>query len=431
MFLNKKEAIFFVVLGLIFFKLTIKEHAIKKPFNYHSEIWADKASYYVYLPATFYYNFNPKEFPYAIDSLTGQGFKYENNKIKTKVTYGVALLQSPFFIAAHSLSGFMNNKTDGFSIIYHRSIDIAAIFYFILGLIFIYKFLLFYFQKIIALTSTLIVAVGTNLYYYAIDEPGMSHIYSFALAALFFYLIKRSNFLKNGSLLKTIGISLVFSVLVLIRPTNILFGLFYFIFDIQTLEDISVRFKRLLKRDIIIPFSIIVFIVFLPQFMYWKYLSGSYLTYSYGEESFNFLDPEFIKYLFSARSGFFPYAPIMTLVIIAPFLSSRFRRNTIYTASIFLIVLYIFSSWYDWTYGCSFGARGMVEYAPYFSFSLAVCIHYLSKNGFLIKVLGGVIILLFIGINLSLSNSFDKCFFGQGDWDWKEYKSLLKNEQNG
>ena len=46
----------FIVITLF---LTFNKHSKSGYYNYHSEIWADKAGYYVYLPAVFKFNFNP------------------------------------------------------------------------------------------------------------------------------------------------------------------------------------------------------------------------------------------------------------------------------------------------------------------------------------------------------------------------------------
>jgi len=60
--------------------------------SFRTEIWADRAGYYVYLPTTFIYNFSTEKFSENIESKTGEGFvvNKEKNRIETKYTYGVA-----------------------------------------------------------------------------------------------------------------------------------------------------------------------------------------------------------------------------------------------------------------------------------------------------------------------------------------------------
>src|SRR5690554_5459863 len=78
--------------------LSFNRHSKSGYFNYHSEIWADKAGYYVYLPAAFKFNFDSRQFPDSIQIKTGGGFELlqDQQKVVTKYPYGVALLQAPF-----------------------------------------------------------------------------------------------------------------------------------------------------------------------------------------------------------------------------------------------------------------------------------------------------------------------------------------------
>ncbi|MFC2111294.1 hypothetical protein ACFLQ5_02460, partial [Bacteroidota bacterium] len=118
------------------------------------------------------------------------GFKFKDDKLITKYPYGVALLQLPFFIAAHYLSQPLGYDNNGFSIIYHKAIDIASVFYFLLSLLLMSSFLRNYFKQSFVILILFLMFSGTNLYYYSIVETGMSHIYSFFAFALFLYSIK-------------------------------------------------------------------------------------------------------------------------------------------------------------------------------------------------------------------------------------------------
>ena len=78
--------------------LTFNRHSKSGYFNYHSEIWADKSGYYIYLPATIIYGFHPEKFPAGIDDSLGNGFmlECENNKVRTKYFSGVAFYNFHF-----------------------------------------------------------------------------------------------------------------------------------------------------------------------------------------------------------------------------------------------------------------------------------------------------------------------------------------------
>ena len=106
--------------GLCF--LSLYRHKNVELNTFRSEIWADRAGYYVYLPSLFIYNFSSDKFPESIEKQTGNGFSLnkEKDKIITKYTYGVALLQLPFFIIADAFSSVSSViPRNGFSIYYN------------------------------------------------------------------------------------------------------------------------------------------------------------------------------------------------------------------------------------------------------------------------------------------------------------------------
>ncbi len=185
----KHSLLFFIIFYALCCYLSFNRHSKDEVFNYHSEIFADKAEYYIFLPALFIYDFKANQLPYQIDKKTGSGFIADTikNKILTKVTYGVALLESPFFIVTHLLSKKLGYPADGFSIIYNRMIDISCVFYAVFALIFLYFFLIRYVASKIAVIVLSCLFFGTNLFYYSIFETGMSHIYSFFCSLFFFF----------------------------------------------------------------------------------------------------------------------------------------------------------------------------------------------------------------------------------------------------
>ena len=77
----KKSAVILLLSLFYFFTvfLTLNRHSRTGIQNYHSEIWADKAGYYIYLPSFFIYNFDGKKLPKKIDTFTGNGFVIEKN----------------------------------------------------------------------------------------------------------------------------------------------------------------------------------------------------------------------------------------------------------------------------------------------------------------------------------------------------------------
>ena len=191
-------------IGVIFF--TFNRHSKTGRFNYHSEIYADRAGYYVYLPAMFQYQFNPKKFPSGINEKIGEGFHYntDSTRVITKYTYGVALMQLPFYLIAQTISYSQGTPSDGFSILNHKMVNLACVFYFLASLVILFRtFSNLYSNRTLLIVFGLIF-LGTNLHYYAIFDTGMSHMYSFFLhscvISLFYktelsYFIDTKNFI--------------------------------------------------------------------------------------------------------------------------------------------------------------------------------------------------------------------------------------------
>jgi hypothetical protein len=75
----KSFVIRILILGVFIF-LTLNRHSRTGVFTYQSEIWADKAGYYVYLPSLFIYGFDASSFPDSIDVKTGDGFHLVDGK---------------------------------------------------------------------------------------------------------------------------------------------------------------------------------------------------------------------------------------------------------------------------------------------------------------------------------------------------------------
>lgn len=425
-----KTSVFLILFtGLLVF-LTFNRHKHSKNgyFNYQSEIWADKAGYNVYLPATFIYNFDASTFPDSIDAHTGGGFRLDQKTkvVHTKYTYGVALMQAPFFLMAYWYSKFNGMESTGYEPIYHAIINLSAVFYLVLGLFFLFKFLSLKHSWRTSFFSVAIIFLGTNLYYYAIDDTGMSHVYSFFLFSSFLFISRKTDFLKDSKLINLIAISLVSSIILLIRPTGAIFILIFFFLDLNQRSLILQRFHKIWNVRAISAFIIVFALIWFPQLLYWKYSTGDFFSYSYGGEGFNFLSPKLNYTWFSPINGLFLYTPIYLLIL---FGIVRMIQNQVTNGwlilTLFFTISYVFSSWWDWSFGCSFGARSFVEYLSLFVLPISYILSQYSKLSAYKKVLVVILILGFVAFNLKLIYTYDSCFFGTKTWDWSEYRSLI------
>lgn len=415
----------FIALALF---LTFNRHSKSGYFNYHSEIWADKSGYYIYLPATIIYGFNPEAYPAGISDSLGNGFQldYENNKVRTKYFSGVAILQLPFFMSAHILAKPLGFEPNGFSPIYHWVLNVAAVFYLLLAFVFLKKFLSRDFKKGTIWLVLLVLFVGTNLYYYAIDETVMSHVYSFFLFSIFLFLIRKTKYLKHSLLVDRILFGLICGLIVLTRPSNIIFLSVFLFLDIRNSNDIINRLNFVLRLPVLIPVLLSAFIVWIPQLIYWYYLDGSIISYTYKGEGFFWSDPQLFQTWFSPLNGLFLYSPFYLLIVVALiYMVFTKQQNGIYISVLFILISYVFSCWWDWSFGCSFGGRNFVEYLAIFSIPVAFLFQKINSLS-TPKIIGfWVIVILLIGVNLKLIYTYDECFEGTRNWDWRSYQQLL------
>lgn len=218
----KNTILLLLALGLCIFTLSYQ-----KVDNPKVLIWSDMEGYYIYQPAMFIYGGFKKE------AVVDTGYLRPwpgTNKIFSKYTCGVALLEWPFFLSAHALSKPLGYPSDGRSTIYGYGLMAAGAVYFVLGMLLLYRFLTRYFKTFTVKFTLAALFLGTNLMYYTIIQPAMSHIYSFFLFSVLLYLtdntFKNSNPGGRRFFLQYALLGLISGWIVLIRPTNILILLY-------------------------------------------------------------------------------------------------------------------------------------------------------------------------------------------------------------
>ncbi|MGD9978466.1 MAG: hypothetical protein AB7S54_11090 [Bacteroidales bacterium] len=395
-------------------------------------VFGDASGYFVYLPSAFIYHFNANEFRKKFETRinekgemeeVGCGFKIQNNKIITKYFYGIALLQAPVYALIHLGYKLAGIDGDGFNGLYEQATIISSIIYYILSLLLLFKLLKSKTNGVIALTSILFTVFGTNVIYYFAGNPGYAHAYLFFLFSAFLY--SSNQFSKTESLKSSVPIYAIAGLIAVIRPIHLIFLLAFFVEN-----NFRKCIKLLTPKHLLIGVVAIVVIIF-PQLLYYKYLSGNWLYYSYGDETFtNILNPSLIKFYFSTNNGLFVYNPIWLILLFSAFflLFTKYRRAAIISISLFLVNSYLCASWHNWNFGCGYGSRNFVEYAALFSLMYAYILQAIQLRW---KIFTIIALSFFLtSINFIFMYNFDKCYFGKGDWDWnfvkKEYSCIKR-----
>lgn len=349
--------------------------------NWKTVLESDAKGYYAYLPAVFIYhdpNFGffdeIEKNTYLDENLFYDYRAFINGRYISKYYIGTAVIQMPLFLLAHLYAEMAGVATDGYSKPYMISITLSALLCLFTGLFFINKTLRQFTVSSQIRALILFVSVfGTNLFYYAISEPGMSHIYSFALISSFFYFLVRYFDDLKASRLHILA--LLLGLIILVRPVN---GLV-----LLALPLAAGNYTRL-KNGILVLFRnlrvlsgsvAIVLVILSLQLLFYKLSTGSYLVYSYTGEGFDFTNPHFFKILFSFKKGLFLYTPVYFLAFLGGIFLWKSQRFRFLSWMLFFIVItWVFSSWSNWWYGGSFSSRVYIEYLPVFMFVLALAL---------------------------------------------------------
>lgn len=411
--------VWLIILGVFIF-LTLNKNS-KSSFersNYQYEAWADKGGYYIYLPWIFNYELGAGKFDKNISERLGDGFSIENDKLISKYTIGVAVMQLPFYCLAHINALFLYENPSGFEKVYMNWMGVGSVFYLWIGLILAVRLLKRLSSLSSAILSVVIVIFGTNLFYYSFDETLMSHVYSFSLISLFSYL------LLKGKKVNPYLITLLIILIGIVRPTNVIYVL---LMMIVFRKHFALEWKSNIQ-SIILPVFLGAVITVL-QIAYWQYAYDSFYPKGYEGESFtNFLTPKILKVLFEPHNGWFPYAlPVFISFIIGLLLLRKIelKRIFIFGLSVAAIYVYITASWWTYDFGCGLGARNLVDFSFLWMLMLGMIYKVLAKNKLYFYSITGVFLITVV-TNLLISYHYDNCWFGSQDWDWGTYLKLIK-----
>jgi hypothetical protein len=394
--LKKSWLIYLSLIAVLVFAFTT--NGTHKYWKGNKVIEWDVKSYYAYLPATFIFNDLSLEFLEENPEMKKEIWPVElenGNKLIITST-GMSYLYLPFFLSAHTYASFSDYEANGYSLPYRLAIVIGGFIFLIIGLLALKKLLqLFYYNTTTALVL-LAVGLGTNLYYYATYEAGMTHVYNFTLITIFLYQTVKWH--RDYSWKRLIFIGLLGGLITLIRPTNIIIYLLFALWDVKSIKGIGNRFLFFIKKPKVLILLILLFLIpWIPQFIYWKIQTGQLLFFSYGEAgaSFYFNNPQIFKILFSYRKGWFVYTPIMFFAFIGLLLMIRKRKeHFIPIFSYLCFMIYLLASWWSWWFGGGFGNRAFIDFYGVMSIPLAFLFQDILKSKVLKISLASILIAL-------------------------------------
>lgn len=402
----KKPSILFLIFATCFafwFSDLLKSYNSSK--NETNFVW-DGMGYYSYLPSTFYYN---GSFEFEVYNVNFLG-KTKAGARLPKYTYGVALLEAPFFCTAMFISSFTGNSKNGFSSLFADIVRFGNIVYVFIGLLFLRKLLLNFFNEPVVTITLFCCLFGSMVYMYTFIQSEISHGYLFALFCIFLYLTFKWHQTPNR--FYSIWLAFTITLISITRFTEIYIALVFFLWEVKRPRDFKTKFKFFIKNaKCFVWVPIFAVILWLPQMAVWKHYLGSFCLNPYGGERFFWKDPQILNILFSYRKGWVTYTPIVLLSFVGVlFIKRDFPLSKITFAFIIASTVYAFSCWWDWNYGGCFGARAFCQLMALLAIPIASLLNYVMYENIHKKIrdvfTASVFVFIFSCAFLNISQSY-------------------------
>lgn len=369
----------------------------------------DVYGYYLYLPATFIYHdpglekrewleetrkvYAPSPFPY----------QYTKGKEKRRViiyNIGYSFLFAPGFFVAHSLAPVLGYPADGFSVPYQYALEITALIFTLIGIFLFRKICLRFFSDTITALVLLFTLLGTNYFYQVSYDAVMPHNLLFTLNCLIIWFTIRWHDEYRWKHLLLLALTL--GLASICRPTELIWILLPVGWTVADKKSFSNKLHLLLlKWKQLLVFGLVLFLILMIQLGYLKYATGYFRAFNLHSESFSFLDPYTLKFLFSYRKGWLLYTPVMIFCLPGFYFLYKQRRDIwLPLTCFFLINVYVLSSWECWWYAASFGQRPMVESYAMMLFPMGAFFNWLWIKKPWLKIVFGFFLSFFLVLNL-------------------------------
>jgi hypothetical protein len=420
-------------LALIFIAVSMFWHLLYVRLSDNNKqmvIWSDAAGYYAYLPAVFIhhdlkFNFCKDGEPTKVDAPGANHHLFLNRMLDgqqiNKYFIGTALMQMPFFFGGKIGAQWFAHPKDGYSFPFQASVAIAGLFYAFLGLLQIRKFLLkINVSDVTAAATLLLIFFGTNLYYYTLQEPGMSHAFSFCMVAVFINQVH--NLIHNKNPKAITGAVLSLAMIVLIRPVN---GVAIFAVPFIAGSWPALRSALVFIRQNLLRFGIssaLALLLLFLQLLVWKISVNHWFADSYAGEAYDFTNAHIYNILFSWRKGFFIYTPIMILALIGIW-NLRTRFAAISFVIFFLMNVWFVASWQLWSYGGSFGMRPMIDTYAVMAVPLALFLD--KKQNFLLRLIKWAPAAILMIYNMIQIYQYTIGVLPYDEMTWQKYKKIF------
>ncbi|MBA3971856.1 MAG: glycosyltransferase family 39 protein, partial [Bacteroidetes bacterium] len=354
----------------------------------------DVFGYYLYLPAKFIYDdirlekkdqwLTPLIDKYKTTDNLYQAYKGPKDIYVMKYTMGLAYVYAPFFFVANVSAPILGYEQDGFSAPYQWMLLIGSMLFSLIGIHYLFRILSLYFSDQVVLACVALIIFGSNYFVMTAYDGLMPHNFVFAFFAIMLY--QSIKWYEDQKTKRVFIIGLCLGIAALIRPTSIVVAVIPALWSVGDFDSLKKRIALFIKN---IPQLLILggvaILVLLPQFIYWKSVTGEWLFYSYPDEKINLLTPHLVNVFFSYKKGWLLYTPLMIFALIGFVHLYKKYRQLFYPIFIFIIInAYVISCWDCWWYGGSFAQRPFVESYVFMAFPLAAFVEKMLRQKLLI-----------------------------------------------
>jgi hypothetical protein len=335
-------------------------------------------------------------------------------------TVGLPLLVTPIYLAGNILFAPFYAAT-AFPLFLDQMIySYASLFLGLLGMWLTYRFVAEYFSERESLLATISFWLCSPLIYYFSREPFMSHLASVFAVSLLLCIWKIPALTTP---IRTFLIGMAAGIVAMVRQQDIVILV---IPAGVALAEGALKWpcKKLLTSVFLTGIGF--FITFAIQMMVWYSVRGSFLTYSYRGQSFDYVfSPKIIPVLFSSNHGLLSWHPLIMLCILGWF---QFRRLNVTMSRMamacFVLQLYVIASWCSWWMGTSFGNRGFLGLTPIFVLGLAAFYSNLAQTWTRRLFVSAVAVLFVWNVTLMLAYVSELIPY-EGDFSWRALIAAL------
>lgn len=298
---------------------------------------------------------------------------------------GTSFLWMPFIAATHgvvlALDHFgANIRADGFSEPYLVTIAGATCLYAFFGLWLSFRLARRYVDERWAFLATIALWLATSLPAYLYVDPAWSHAHSVFAVALFLWYWNRTR--ENRTVPQWFLLGLIFGLMAEVYFPNAALGFVLVVELVSTKPNIAHEprsFFAITRNYAVCVLAALI--AFIPTFIIRTILLGSpFAAGAYGDQTWNWKSPQYLKVLLSPSQGLLTTTPIVIAALIGLFLLPRhdkvLGKGLIASSFAFCTIIAIYPVW---NLGPAFGNRYCISLIPAFIPALAVLLDDLAR----------------------------------------------------